>query len=681
MSMNTRLLFLASIFIYGCHPSARQEQQYAAYFNKIIDSAGQLEPMHPAAAFYYVDSAYASGPPPGPIDLYRKYDFKREYFQNVKLDDSKAMVYMDSAMAIFHDRDIRDTNPELYANALNLKGDILTQQKDYKDAYHFYYEGKTVIENAHDTCVFFQYLDRLGLSCYNQGLYAQAVNYFGQSFSSLSHCSDNNEFTRFVYQQRDLANIGEAYTTLHKNDSALYYYDSTLRYLDRNKAKFITNISRYHYVETAIGVVYGGKGDAAYAHGDTALAEALYIKCIGINHLPDHDKQYAEFTEAQLAKVYLADNQLDKAEATLKDLRSALDSFPSQAAEVDYLEQLWHFYDQSGKPQEAFQSLLAFHTLKDSVENGGKPIADDEMKSELQHISEENQLTLLQKQNQLKNAVLLVAVVFALMAIAIIFLVEQNARRSKKHVAKLTQLNRRISVQNEQMRTALGALEQSHQENTRLMKVMAHDLRNPIGASSSLASLLLEDSDMNEEHRHMLELIRSSSESSLKMITDLLQSNQSNEHLVKEPTDLRELLQYCAEQLRFKAEEKIQTIHLDADPIVLDINREKIWRVLSNLITNAIKFSPSGAEIRVNMHRTPTGAQISVGDQGMGIPQALRDKIFDSFTESRRSGTSGEESFGLGLSISKQIIEAHEGRIWFESEEGKGTTFFINLPG
>ena len=179
----------------------------------------------------------------------------------------------------------------------------------------------------------------------------------------------------------------------------------------------------------------------------------------------------------------------------------------------------------------------------------------------------------------------------------------------------------------------------------------------------------------------MLELIRSSSESSLKMITDLLQSNQSNEHLVKEPTDLRELLQYCADQLRFKAEEKIQTIHLDADPIVLDINREKIWRVLSNLITNAIKFSPSGAEIRVNMHRTPTGAQISVGDQGMGIPPALRDKIFDSFTESRRSGTSGEESFGLGLSISKQIIEAHEGRIWFESEEGKGTTFFINLPG
>jgi len=74
------------------------------------------------------------------------------------------------------------------------------------------------------------------------------------------------------------------------------------------------------------------------------------------------------------------------------------------------------------------------------------------------------------------------------------------------------------------------------------------------------------------------------------------------------------------------------------------------------------------------------GVRISVKDHGIGIPPEMKDKIFDMFTEAKRSGTAGEQSFGLGLAISKQIVEAHGGRIWFESRQGKGTTFFIDLP-
>jgi signal transduction histidine kinase len=230
------------------------------------------------------------------------------------------------------------------------------------------------------------------------------------------------------------------------------------------------------------------------------------------------------------------------------------------------------------------------------------------------------------------------------------------------------------------MRKSLSALEESHRENTRLIKVMAHDLRNPIGASGNLATLVLQESNMSEEHRHMLELIRASSQSSLEMITDLLHSNTSPEDLVKEPVDLESLLKYCVEQLRFRAEDKRQTLFLDARPITLSVSREKIWRVLSNLVTNAIKFSPPGTDIRIDLCRRGENVLITVRDRGIGIPDDLHDKIFDLFTESKRPGTSGEESFGLGLSISRQIIEAHGGMIWFESEEDKGTTFFVSLP-
>ncbi|MEP6613095.1 MAG: ATP-binding protein, partial [Mucilaginibacter sp.] len=110
------------------------------------------------------------------------------------------------------------------------------------------------------------------------------------------------------------------------------------------------------------------------------------------------------------------------------------------------------------------------------------------------------------------------------------------------------------------------------------------------------------------------------------------------------------------------------------------ISREKIWRVIGNLISNAIKFSPAGETIFVKAVVANNELRISVNDAGIGIPANVQDKVFNMFTEAKRPGTAGEKSFGLGLSISKQIIENHDGKIWFESDGKTGTTFYISLP-
>lgn len=101
--------------------------------------------------------------------------------------------------------------------------------------------------------------------------------------------------------------------------------------------------------------------------------------------------------------------------------------------------------------------------------------------------------------------------------------------------------------------------------------------------------------------------------------------------------------------------------------------------MFSNLINNAIKFSPDGSRIEIVLERSNGNARVSVKDEGIGIPPGIRDKIFSLSSEVKRRGTRGEESFGLGLSISRQIIEAHGGKIWFETEEGRGTTFFVEM--
>jgi signal transduction histidine kinase len=235
-------------------------------------------------------------------------------------------------------------------------------------------------------------------------------------------------------------------------------------------------------------------------------------------------------------------------------------------------------------------------------------------------------------------------------------------------------------MQNSLLQNALNSLEQSQADNTRMMQIVAHDLRNPIGGITSVVSLMLEEQDRPEDDRAMLELIKTSGQNSLELVSDLLQVHTHAKELKKEPVDLNQMLHYCIDLLRFKAEAKRQQIELHAVPITVSANQEKIWRVVSNLIANAIKFSPAGAKIMIQLEQKLHHILITVKDHGIGIPIEMQDKIFDMFTEAKRSGTAGEQSFGLGLAISKQIVEAHGGTIWFESKENNGTTFFVKLP-
>ena len=112
----------------------------------------------------------------------------------------------------------------------------------------------------------------------------------------------------------------------------------------------------------------------------------------------------------------------------------------------------------------------------------------------------------------------------------------------------------------------------------------------------------------------------------------------------------------------------------------MHIDQDKFLRVFNNVVMNAIKFSPRGGKIRIRIKSSLQGVLVTVQDNGIGIPPEISDKIFDPFTSAKRAGTAGEQPFGLGLYISKQIIEAHQGRIWFESSPAEGTQFFIQLP-
>jgi len=208
---------------------------------------------------------------------------------------------------------------------------------------------------------------------------------------------------------------------------------------------------------------------------------------------------------------------------------------------------------------------------------------------------------------------------------------------------------------------------------------VAHDLRSPLAATISITQLL-KSADLTEEEHKLLNLLETSSIQSLEMISDLLNINTNSINMKTELVELNSLVAYCISLLQFKAHEKAQNLIFTGINVTIKANGGKIWRVVSNLIVNAIKFSPIGADIEILMTKSDNEVLVKISDHGIGIPMDHREKIFDMFTDTKREGTSGEHSFGIGLAISKQIVEAHHGDIWFESKVDEGSIFYVSLP-
>lgn len=178
-------------------------------------------------------------------------------------------------------------------------------------------------------------------------------------------------------------------------------------------------------------------------------------------------------------------------------------------------------------------------------------------------------------------------------------------------------------------------------------------------------------------------MIKSSCNSSLTLIAEIMATADiSNNNIEKEPTLLNEFIDDCATILALKAKEKNQTLEVklpETDTTVM-FNPEKMKRVVFNLVTNSIKFSKKDTAITLSAKITDTKLLIEVSDNGIGIPEKILPEIFNISKSGKRKGTDGEKSYGLGLNICKRIVEAHDGTIKVLSQEGKGSTFTVELP-
>jgi signal transduction histidine kinase len=238
-----------------------------------------------------------------------------------------------------------------------------------------------------------------------------------------------------------------------------------------------------------------------------------------------------------------------------------------------------------------------------------------------------------------------------------------------------------------QLSEANVELERLNLLKNQFLGMAAHDLRTPIGHILSYSDFLREEvaTVLTEEQLEFLSIIRSSSEFMLQLIDDCLDVSSiesGNLRLDRRLSDPRKLLEcYVGLNAVLAQKKSIQVaLQIEGTLPVLSLDEGKIAQVLNNLISNAIKFSQPGTAVAVCAVAEGSGVRIAVRDQGPGIPEGERDKLFQAFGQTSVHSTAGESSTGLGLAIVRRIVEGHGGRIWVESQVGVGSVFLFTLP-
>jgi signal transduction histidine kinase len=230
-----------------------------------------------------------------------------------------------------------------------------------------------------------------------------------------------------------------------------------------------------------------------------------------------------------------------------------------------------------------------------------------------------------------------------------------------------------------------------NEEKNRFIGIAAHDLRSSIGAIRSLPELMLESPcpapENTEAHAEQIEFLRQihqSSEDALELMKNMLDVSQIESGtltLNRYATHYPDLIKKCIQLHSLSASNKqISIIYKGPETLSAKIDPQYIEEVINNLLTNAIKFSNPDSVIQITVSSKETGLRTEVTDQGVGIPADEIHRLFQFFQKTSARPTAGETSTGLGLAIVKKIITLHGGTVGAESELGKGSTFFFELP-
>lgn len=263
---------------------------------------------------------------------------------------------------------------------------------------------------------------------------------------------------------------------------------------------------------------------------------------------------------------------------------------------------------------------------------------------------------------------------------------EKQKKTYQKPEATKEELRKMLLETNEKLALANERLIRQEKERTEFFANLSHDLRSSLSVISGGVELLRTEPDLSPENAELLKSLSARTAFMKRLIEDLffLAKMDSRTDIVSlQEIDLRAFLEEYMISLSADSRFSDRPLTLDIPegiPETVRLDPELTIRVLDNLFSNAWKYSPQGTEIALQVREKEGRLLLCVSDSGEGIAHSELLRIFERTYRSRRERSPEDESSGLGLSIVKSIVESYGGTVWAESEEGKGSTFFLTLP-
>jgi signal transduction histidine kinase len=264
----------------------------------------------------------------------------------------------------------------------------------------------------------------------------------------------------------------------------------------------------------------------------------------------------------------------------------------------------------------------------------------------------------------------------------VVILAELEEKREE-----LEELNRQLNQSNTELNEANAKLRELAELKEEFLALTTHDLRSPLTVISGVISFFTSGrlGELTPEQQNMVAMMERNTQSLIELVNDLLDASKIESGTMRldiAAIDLRGLFDELRETMGPLAKEKEITLRETLAPRLPPVaaDRIKLRRILVNLLSNAVKFTPKNGSVEVRAELEDDRVRLSVSDTGVGIAPEDVERLFDKYEQARSRATRGEKGTGLGLYITKQLVELHDSEINVTSKIGKGSTFSFTLP-
>jgi signal transduction histidine kinase/Tfp pilus assembly protein PilF len=604
------------------------------------------------------------------------------------------------------------------ANSLRYIGVYYDMKSNYPMALKYYQEALLLSEEINNKKAISDCLNSMGIIYTDQGDPEQSLKYFQKAVELFIELGDLNKIPD------GYNNLGVAYYDLKDLDKSLEYYLKSIEYY-----KKIDSESGVALVENNIGEIYRDKGEYELAldYFNQSLEISTKINDVyGISYL------YMDITS-----VYILTNEPEKALSfAQKSLQMATESGYVDIQKEVYL-QLSTIYNRLGNYEKAYQNHVLHKKLNDSLYND----KDLEKKIGLEYkykYEKEKQETRILQEEEIKRQKLirnfLIGGILLLLILIILIVrgwrqktktnkllsiqnekIEKKRKQVQEQNEEIQQLYEELSAANEvlfaqkeelekhrnnleslvkertiELERAKDKAEESDRLKSAFLTNMSHEIRTPLNAIIGFADLLadpeIDQNTKDELYTHM----NHSTETLLKLIDDIfdiakIESGQLS--ISKSMISINEVIEklipiYKEKRIRLQKEAVQFELEMPDQQIMLETDPLRIQQVLINLIDNAFKFTEKGS-VKVGFKEDVTDPNqliFFVRDSGIGMNQEQINYIFDRFIKVEEDTTKIYRGAGLGLAISKNIVELLGGKLWVESELGEGSVFYFSMP-